>query len=340
MREIDSGVFDSPLNTNSSKLLIYEGPLQVLPSLAVKIGLNEAIILQQIHYWISNELNRNVIGGRKWVYNSYKDWKKQFPFWGKNTIVRTIDSLENKKLLISGAFNKLPRDRTKWYTIDYESLKCLEVGNSSKNDDSKEENADSPIYPNWVVPFTQNGYMHLPKMGKCNTKDYLPEITKDLNVRNANFDNEFEEFWNCYDKKADKKKCGKAYVKLLTDKGVDLHDIIMNALSAQKKSRDAADALGIWQPFRKQPLTWLNGNCWEDEVKTQEQLNEERKRVSRKVPNKPMGMSTFDQYHIINDKIRESAEAEIVRSKRAEALERGEEWEWDGSSSSLGIPDF
>ena len=34
-----------------SKLLINEHPLQVLPSLATKIGLNEAIVLQQIHYW-------------------------------------------------------------------------------------------------------------------------------------------------------------------------------------------------------------------------------------------------------------------------------------------------
>ena len=33
-------------------LLISEPPLQVLPSLAVKIGLNEAIVLQQIHYWL------------------------------------------------------------------------------------------------------------------------------------------------------------------------------------------------------------------------------------------------------------------------------------------------
>ena len=41
----------------SSKLLIDEPPLQVLPSLALKIGLNEAIILQQVHYWLNPKLN-------------------------------------------------------------------------------------------------------------------------------------------------------------------------------------------------------------------------------------------------------------------------------------------
>ena len=35
-----------------SRLLIDEPPLQVLPSLAREIGLNEAIMLQQIHYWL------------------------------------------------------------------------------------------------------------------------------------------------------------------------------------------------------------------------------------------------------------------------------------------------
>jgi hypothetical protein len=36
----------------TSRLLIHEPALQVLPSLAVAIGLNEAIFLQQLHYWL------------------------------------------------------------------------------------------------------------------------------------------------------------------------------------------------------------------------------------------------------------------------------------------------
>ena len=35
-----------------SKLLIYDNPIMILPTLAQKIGLNEAVILQQIHYWL------------------------------------------------------------------------------------------------------------------------------------------------------------------------------------------------------------------------------------------------------------------------------------------------
>ena len=35
-----------------SKLLINERPIMILPTLAVKIGLNESIMLQQVHYWL------------------------------------------------------------------------------------------------------------------------------------------------------------------------------------------------------------------------------------------------------------------------------------------------
>ena len=35
-----------------NNLLIDDYPILVLPKLATEIGLNEAIVLQQIHYWL------------------------------------------------------------------------------------------------------------------------------------------------------------------------------------------------------------------------------------------------------------------------------------------------
>ena len=35
-----------------SRLLIKESPVMIIPSLAVRIGLNEAVVLQQIHSWL------------------------------------------------------------------------------------------------------------------------------------------------------------------------------------------------------------------------------------------------------------------------------------------------
>ncbi|WP_071394807.1 conserved phage C-terminal domain-containing protein [Bacillus tuaregi] len=108
-----------------SRLLISEKPLMVIPSLAQKIGLNEAIILQQIHYWLQISQHHNE--GRKWVFNTYKDWQLQFPFWSESTIKRTIKSLEEQGYVISANFNRFKMDKTKWYTIDYEKVEALEM---------------------------------------------------------------------------------------------------------------------------------------------------------------------------------------------------------------------
>jgi uncharacterized phage protein (TIGR02220 family) len=107
-----------------SKLVINEGPVMILPSLAVKIGLNEAVVLQQIHYWLVS--SSRIKEGRKWIYNTYREWKRQLPFWSESTIKRTIKSLENQGYVMSANFNRSKMDHTKWYSIDYEKLAELE----------------------------------------------------------------------------------------------------------------------------------------------------------------------------------------------------------------------
>ncbi|WP_409274836.1 conserved phage C-terminal domain-containing protein [Neobacillus sp. SCS-31] len=107
-----------------SKLLIEEQPLMVIKSLALKIGLNEAIVLQQVHYWLKKKTH--MINGRSWVYNTYKEWQEQIPFWSESTMKRVFKTLEELGYIITGNFNKFKMDQTKWYTIDYEKLKELD----------------------------------------------------------------------------------------------------------------------------------------------------------------------------------------------------------------------
>lgn len=109
-----------------SNLLLDERPLIVLPSLAAGLqSLDEAVILQQIHYWI--EKKQNYRDGRYWVYNSMGNWMQQFP-WIKSrtTLTRYFNNLEKKGLLITGNYNKAGFDKTKWYTIDYSALSDFE----------------------------------------------------------------------------------------------------------------------------------------------------------------------------------------------------------------------
>ncbi len=124
-----------------SKLLIDEHPLQVLPSLAVAIGLNEAIILQQIHYWLKLAERGNSIdkyhSGKWWVYNSYEQWQvDNFPFWSVSTIGRVVRSLEKAGLIISRKIKSNQWDHRKWYTINYETLKVLECNDRSCQNDT------------------------------------------------------------------------------------------------------------------------------------------------------------------------------------------------------------
>ena len=107
-----------------SKLLIDDHPIQVLPKLAMEIGLNEAIFLQQLHYWLKPNRSK-LIDGRLWVYNTYEGWQENFPFWSTATIRRTINSCEKKKLIVTANYNRAKFDKTKWYSIDYEEVERI-----------------------------------------------------------------------------------------------------------------------------------------------------------------------------------------------------------------------
>lgn len=108
--------------SNKSKSLLRNSkPLILLPELAVAVGLNESIVLQQLHYWIeiNHRTGKNLIDGMYWVYNTYQEWQKQFPFWSPSTIRRTFKNLVDEGFILKGCYNKLRVDQTLWYTIDY-----------------------------------------------------------------------------------------------------------------------------------------------------------------------------------------------------------------------------
>jgi hypothetical protein len=110
------------MNGHHPTYLIDEPSLQLQPTLAAALGLNEAIVIQQIHYWLMNEKVGKWIDGRKWVYNTYEEWQGNFPWWCIRTIRRTLDRLRESKILLSRPLNDNPWDQTLWYTIDYDTV--------------------------------------------------------------------------------------------------------------------------------------------------------------------------------------------------------------------------
>lgn len=87
--------------------------------IAEAYGLNEAIILNNIRFWvIHNEANgTNFHDGRFWTYNSMKAFEKLFPYMKPFAIRTALKSLEENGLIITGNYNKSSYDRTKWYTL-------------------------------------------------------------------------------------------------------------------------------------------------------------------------------------------------------------------------------
>jgi hypothetical protein len=113
------------------KLLIDEEPLQVLPSLAKSIGLNDALFLQQLHYWLRKSKHEH--DGRVWIYNTFEEWKEQFPFWSLDTMQRIAKRLVDKELIYVHQFTKTDWDRKNWYAINYDKLEEYSAAIESRN---------------------------------------------------------------------------------------------------------------------------------------------------------------------------------------------------------------
>jgi len=102
-----------------SDLLIHDGHLVVIQERLVKVfGLDKAVFLQKLHYWLNTE-SGVVIERRRWVYNTLEQWRNQMPWWSLMTIRRMVKDLEKSKVLVTCKINVEKGDHTKWYTIDY-----------------------------------------------------------------------------------------------------------------------------------------------------------------------------------------------------------------------------
>lgn len=232
-----------------SNLLLDERPLLVLPSLAAGLkSLDEAVILQQIHYWI--EKKQNYREGRYWVYNSMENWMQQFP-WIKSrtTLTRYFNNLEKKGLLITGNYNKAGFDKTKWYTIDYSTLSDFE----------------QRLYRTCTTS-DQNLVNGMNRTCTTNTIDYqetTSEITtnKQANAVSADADlsESFNKLWNLYPKKQGKKDAFRHYKAWRKKSKDNTDDYLLRKLNEYK----AYLAANQWlHPMNGS--TWFNGRFDDD----------------------------------------------------------------------------
>lgn len=118
--------------------------------IAEKYGLEASIILNNISYWVQhNEANeKNFHDGKYWTFNSVKAFNELFPYMSEKKIRNALKALEEDGIIITGNFNKLACDRTKWYAIT-EKGKCI-LSNGQM--DSPIGQMDSPEKANAFCP--------------------------------------------------------------------------------------------------------------------------------------------------------------------------------------------
>lgn len=111
----------------TARLLINEHPITFLPTLAkIAGGADEAIILQQIHYWSGNnqkkDTSKTFKEGYSWTYNTLEEWLEQFPWMSRATLQRKLVALREQGFLVAKPLSNNPFDKTMWYRINYQEL--------------------------------------------------------------------------------------------------------------------------------------------------------------------------------------------------------------------------
>ena len=257
-----------------SKLLINQPPLQVLPDLAVKLGLNEAIIFQQLHYWL--ERSTNTREGNKWVYNDYDAWREQFPFWSERTIQRAFLTLEKWGLVVSKQFEKYTHDpskrnRRKWYTIDYGKFEALEKEPKAAPNPEGDKLAPSETTPE-PAQNTERA-----KLARSENEDperaNLARLTETTSTENTS------SVWTAEDW---------PLIKVLGDEGYDpdtdsaiaVGNIAKAELASADQLREALQALNKQRTFINNPFGWIRTKL--RELKARDELYFQR--VKRKKP--------------------------------------------------------
>lgn len=245
-------------------------------SLACTYGVDEAIFLQTLGYWIEkNHLNGvNRVAGRTWTYNSMAALEGMFPFWTRRVLQRIVGKLTEAGALFTAQHSK--ESRVTWYALNDEILDALGLSECRSDPDAAAEVAEEALpdtaeaaenatAPNGAMPDStaRNGAMHCTK--RCN------DICNNIITANTplspptggeraktKYPEDFERFWAAYPRKVDKDRAYRAWRRAGLQH-CDLPDV-MTALARWKMSEQ-------WQDERyiPHPSVWINNRRWESE---------------------------------------------------------------------------
>ena len=291
-------------------MLINEAPLQVLPSLAVALkNINEAIMLQQIQYWLQK--SKNEYKGRKWIYNTISEWHEQFPWLTDRSIKARFDSLRKKGIIITANLNKNSFDHTNWYSIDYDALdkllndetqkkkpKNLDITDSEESSPSKKKNLpyrkgnkfqmdgeeSSPSDSEESSPSIPGSTRNYSEITHRVRNEFDSKIQNSKHFKTKALDQieiEFKKLWNLYPKKIGKKDAFGSYVNWRGENSENTYE---------KASKHLSDYLKYIDLNNISPRYIFNGSNWfgghiDDEVDLSKPKKFSGKKHVRELPD-------------------------------------------------------
>lgn len=224
--------------------------------IALKYGLNEAILLNNIAFWVmKNEANeQNFFEGKYWTYNSAKAFSKLFPYMSARTIQRVLKNLVDEGLILVNKFSDDPMKRTNYYTLtdlaksittscDNPLRQVVSIDNDNMSQSILNKNTDSTDINNTDINLQ------------------IPPLSPRENL--------FEMFWTAYPKckrKVDKDGCKKKFIKIKNLE--EIFPDIMNSLEVWKRdwSKDNYEYVPM-------PSKWINQKYWTvTDMRTEKQI--------------------------------------------------------------------
>lgn len=111
---------------------------------AVKTGMEGAVMLEYFRYWIlKNKVNnKHFYDGKYWTYNSMEAFTTLFPCLSKRQVERVLRNLKNDGYIETSNYNKSAYDRTLWYALTDKAINLLY--SQEENPFTQIENSISP----------------------------------------------------------------------------------------------------------------------------------------------------------------------------------------------------
>ena len=299
-------------------------------NVAKKVGVNKAILLQYIEFWVDkNKANKVLIyEGKAWVYHTASGFEEIFSYMKANTIAKYLVELEKERYLHSSQNiekGKNRNNRVKYYTLGdaYFSITEQEAKNQNecaknqnecaKNQNECAKNQNECAKNQNECAKNQNVYNDISLENNNISKS---EVTKELDKQELDnqtlyrysdkIDDFFAKTWEIYPRKVGKKEAKEKFKRKITT-----HDIFVQLLNSIRWHKENVWVKNIAQgklEFIPHLATFINKERYLDEQENTSQAP------------KPQTMHT--QVDVRDDILLEKAKA----MERQRAKESGQEY--------------